>query len=347
MCPLRSVSGFVRRLLALVCALTWLLSGPAHAAAGFQDVAIPGRDDAPALTGGIWYPAAPGAIAGPLAIGPWPTLAARDAALRRGAGRLPLVLLVHGAGGSIAEHAALGPALALAEGGFIAAGITNLPAEDADAIPLARVADRARQVSRLLDHLLATPAWREAIDPERIGAFGYSAGGTAVLVLVGGQPEAGLFRPFCQAEPRHRLCESRFGLAVIAAADTGRRAIFPRDPRIRAVVLAAPALGFLFDPDGLRAVPADIPVQLWRPEEDVILPHPHHGGIIARLLPGAPDYRPVARAGHFAFLPPCAPGFAATNAMLCEDAPGFDRVAFQRDYFATVTAFFSAGLARR
>jgi predicted dienelactone hydrolase len=39
-------------------------------------------------------------------------------------------------------------------------------------------------------------------------------------------------------------------------------------------VVAAPALGFTFSPDGLKNV--TVPVQLWRAEDDVIVPHPRY-----------------------------------------------------------------------
>ena len=51
-------------------------------------------------------------------------------------------------------------------------------------------------------------------------------------------------------------------------------------------------------------------------------------------------------AGHFAFLPPCTPEFAAHLARLFTDPPGFDRGAFHRDFDARIVGFFRHYLTR-
>ena len=52
----------------------------------------------------------------------------------------------------------------------------------------------------------------------------------------------------------------------------------------------------------------------------------------------------VEGAGHFAFLPPRKPEFEAALpkvwAMVCADAPGFDRAASHRDFNGAIVAFF-------
>ena len=42
-----------------------------------------------------------------------------------------------------------------------------------------------------------------------------------------------------------------------------------------------------------------VPIQLWRAEEDVVLPHPRYAEAARKALPEAPDYRVVANADHF------------------------------------------------
>jgi hypothetical protein len=51
--------------------------------------------------------------------------------------------------------------------------------------------------------------------------------------------------------------------------------------------------------------------------------------------------------GHFAFLAPCPPAFAKARPELCTDAPGFDRLAFHRQFDGEVLAFFRAQLRDR
>jgi len=49
-------------------------------------------------------------------------------------------------------------------------------------------------------------------------------------------------------------------------------------------------------------------------------------------------------AGHFAFVAPCSEALARVAASLCGNPPGFDRVAFHRDFNRSVVGFFVAQL---
>jgi predicted dienelactone hydrolase len=115
------------------------------------------------------------------------------------------------------------------------------------------------------------------------------------------------------------------------------------DPRIKAAVVAAPALAFTFVPDGLSAI--SVPVQLWRPEDDEVLPHPNYAQAVYDAMPTKPDYHVVPNAGHFAFIPPCSEALAQRAPEVCRDAPNFDRGAFHEKFNAAVVAFFQAQLA--
>jgi predicted dienelactone hydrolase len=55
------------------------------------------------------------------------------------------------------------------------------------------------------------------------------------------------------------------------------------DPRIKAAVIAAPAIGFTFGRAGLKSVL--IPVQLWRAGSDSILPSPDYAEAVRDALP--------------------------------------------------------------
>ena len=59
-----------------------------------------------------------------------------------------------------------------------------------------------------------------------------------------------------------------------------------------------------------------------------------------------PDYRVVANAGHWAFLAPCSPEQTKASPRSCVDLPGFDRVAFHKEFNADVLAFFQKYLSR-
>ncbi|MEQ8345810.1 MAG: dienelactone hydrolase family protein [Sneathiellaceae bacterium] len=307
--------------------------GQPSAAAGFQQSQATDSAGRP-LDLAIWYPSAapPQAVQ----VGPFALEVARDGGVA-GSG-LPLIVLSHGAGGSSLN--AFDTATALADAGFVV--VAPLHAGDnyrdqSDTFTQANFLNRPGQVSRTIDHMLT--AWQQhgAIDPSRIGILGHSAGGTTALLLAGGRADWRRVAAFCTDHPQDWGCanaraqQSVQGTAAPAAAPV----IAGADPRLKAVVLAAPALSVAFAPDGLAAV--TVPVQLWVAAADRIV---GDAAAIRRMLPGDVDMRRVPDAGHFAFLAPCSDALARIAPPLCTDAPGFDRRAFLAGFQQTVIAFF-------
>lgn len=88
-------------------------------------------------------------------------------------------------------------------------------------------------------------------------------------------------------------------------------------------------------------------MQLWRAEDDLILPHPDYAEAVRRALPRPPETHVVANAGHFDFLTPCSATLAQYAPEICESAPGFDRTAFHTDFNRAVVGFFQRTLAPR
>ena len=80
-----------------------------------------------------------------------------------------------------------------------------------------------------------------------------------------------------------------------------------------------------------------MPLQLWRADDDRILPAPFYADAVRASLPRRPNFRSVPGAGHFDFLAPCAP---AGPAPICSSAAGFDRTAFHATFDAAVVRFF-------
>jgi predicted dienelactone hydrolase len=312
---------------------TWLMHAQlAYAGAvGFSklSVADPGH---PPLEVGVWYPTT--ATPHPDQVGLYPQTLAPDGPV---AGQhLPLVVMSHGHGGEFAGHS--DTALALAEAGFVVAAPTHTGDNYRDDSAALDVQARTRHLHEVIDYMVTQWAGH-AVDPSRIGAFGFSAGGFTVLAAAGGIPDMALFAPHCAAHP-----------ALYDCALTGSHqqpatpSALVHDGRIRAVVAAAPALGFAFAPAGLRDV--TMPVQLWRAEDDQILPSPFYVEPVAAALPHTPDLHVVANAGHFDFLAPCPPALADMAPVICTSRPGFDRAALHRDFDAAVVAFFERSLTK-
>lgn len=182
-------------------------------------------------------------------------------------------------------------------------------------------------------------AWPEygRLDPDRVGAFGFSAGGFTVLAAAGGTPDFSKIGPHVRAHP------DIFEAQLLRKADvTPERASQTRTveptPGIKAVVVAAPALGYTFAPEGLRNV--TMPIQLWRAGRDHILPHPDYAQAVYEALPKRPEYHVEDRADHFDFLAPCDERLKSFAPQICVSAPDFDRAAFHQDFNRAVVAFF-------
>jgi predicted dienelactone hydrolase len=303
--------------------------------AGFERVTVPdsGR---PPLEVGIWYPSE--APASSQSLGLYTQTVATGGAI---AGRgLPLIVMSHGSGGSFEGHH--DTALALAEAGFVVAAVTHTGDNYRDPSGFTRVENRPRHIKTLIDFMLATWSHHDLLDPARIGMFGFSAGGFTALVMVGGIPDMTLVLPYCVAHADEWPCRKA---REYRAEPPQAPAAFIHDPRISAAVIAAPALGFTFSPEGLAGVKASI--QLWRGDSDELLPHPRHAQNVYAGLPAKPEYRVVPNAGHFAFLAPCTPMAVSIAPEICRDPPGFDRAAFHREFNSAVVMFFQGKLAAR
>jgi len=323
-------------LLAILAITFPVLAGVASAASvGFQMVSIP--DGAgPPIEAGIWYPT--DAATQPTRIELFMQDVAPGAPVK--GAPLPLVVMSHGTGGSFASH--IDTAYALASQGFIAAALTHTGDNYRDQSKAVAIADRPRQLKVLIDYM--TRDWpAHAADPGRIGAFGFSAGGFTVLAAAGGNPDLSLIRRHCEAHPDFFDCRlvARHGGAPLVPAAPAQ--VISHDARIRALVVAAPALGFTFAGNGLGSV--TLPVQLWRAAADQILPQPFYAEAVLKTLPRTPEYHVVEHAGHFDFLTPCSPALEKVAAAICGSEPGFDRAAFHESFNAAVVKFFRGALS--
>jgi predicted dienelactone hydrolase len=311
------------------------LAGTLTHAAGFQHGVAADPDGKP-LVIGIWYPSQ--ATVQPVVMGPT-TMSVAVNGIAQGRA-LPLVVMSHGTGGSFLGH--FDTAIALADAGFVVAALTHSGDNYADQSRSVDVMDRPRQISRVIDHMLLTWDGHATIDPARIGMFGFSAGGFTTLASIGGIPDFSSVGPMCRQYPGDFACQliakSGGTLAMPPTSATNRAA----DPRIKAAVVAAPALGFAFSQDGLKNV--KMPVQLWRAENDAVLPHPRYAEAVRLALPQAPDYHVVPNAGHFDFLVPCSNALASIAPAICTSAIGFDRAAFHASFNAAVVSFLSKTL---
>lgn len=325
--------------LALLLAAALLVAGVAPAQAlsvGFVELKVPNGGDKP-LTVGVWYPSSASASAQRLDLF---TQDVAPAGPVTGRG-LPLIVMSHGTGSAYAQH--YDTALALARAGFVVAAVSHTGDTYDDGSRSVRIWERPAQIHRLIDYMLAEWPEHARLDPHRVGMFGFSAGGFTTLVAAGGVPDLSKTEAHCLAHPDYFDCQllTKSGAGYRAGAGLPA-SIWVRDPRIKAAVVAAPALGYTFGAEGLKSV--TLPIQLWRAEDDHILPNPDYAEAVRIALPRPPEFHLVRGGDHFDFLAPCNDALARAAAEICVSKPGFDRAAFHDDFNAKVVAFFQRTL---
>jgi predicted dienelactone hydrolase len=304
---------------------------------GFQVVRATGTDGQP-FPVGVWYPTTahprPTTLLGPLlmdvaANGP---ISGRD---------LPLVVISHGNGGGIGSHADL--ALALAAAGYVVAAAMHTGDNYADQSAVGSVSwlsRRNRQFHTTVDYMLRTWQGHDRIDAERVGAFGFSAGGFTVLTAVGAQPDLRIVAGHCAESPEF-ACDllRHVNSPLLNPAALDQAGAFLHDERIKAAVVAAPGLGFALGAEGFGKV--SVPIQLWSADQDTNVPYATNTRLVREALGPRVEFHSVPGAGHFSFLAPCG---LLRPAGICSDPGQFDRKAFHADMNGSIVAFFAQNM---
>ena len=309
------------------------------------------------LAATVWYPAAPGSVESNWSIGVFEFgRSAVDAAIAPSEPR-PLVVLSHGTGGSAAQMSWLAESLAAA--GFVVAAVNhhgNTAAEDRPA-PHGFVLpwERARDVSTLIDRLLADPAIGPRIARERIGVAGFSLGGYTALASAGARLTFDDWQRYCASHATQPGCTlppeatfTRADVDALARSDAKFQASVARatehhaDPRIRAVFAIAPALLPMVQPASLQAV--QVPVRIVLGEADTQVPAASNARYLARHMPRAVVTR-LPGVGHYAFLAPCTLRGRLVAREVCSDGNGIDRRELHARTGEDATRFFRMHLA--
>lgn len=340
---------FLRCVAAATTALLTLATPAQAQHAGLRNFSMAG---ATPTTVALFYPTSVAARA--VSMGPWLPVVALGAPASA-APLKGLILLSHGTGGTELNHHNLGTRLA--RDGYLVAAVRHEGDnwQDRSLVTSGRYfSERPRQVSRVLDALLASPEWGARIPVDRIGAVGHSAGGYSVLALAGAEAEPARAAQHCRSvQDDPGFCTLAKSSAV-GPAGSAPAALAPAvasldvppdadlvsvpDPRIRAVVAMAP-MAVVLTPQSLAAI--RVPVRVLIAGQDAVLHRPYHGGHVLAHLAGA-RASTVAGAGHFAFMAqstwplPSPAGDAAAN------PPGFDRPAFLAELDDEVAGFFAA-----
>lgn len=306
-------------------------------AIGFETIQTTAAQGKPFAVG-VWYPTQAQPLPTTL-LGVTLMDVARDAPISGDA--LPLIVISHGNGGGPASHVDL--ALALANAGYVVAAPMHTGDNYANQSAVGSVSwlpERTREIHATIDYVLNTWQGHDRINPERIGAFGFSAGGFTVLTAIGAQPDLGSIATQCAESPEF-VCELlRSVNSPLLNTDTPMMGdAFAPDSRIKAAVVAAPGLAFTMVPHGLDNV--RVPIQLWSADNDINVPSATNSDLVHKALGSRVEFHSVAGASHFSFLTPC--GLVAPPDF-CSDQGEFDRKAFHTSMNSNVLAFFEKNM---
>jgi predicted dienelactone hydrolase len=315
-----------------------------------------------ALLTTIWYPAAETSVEQPQWIGPpdhafaKAGMAAPDAPLAASGAKFPLILLSHGSGGSALQMAWLGTTLAAR--GYIAAAVNHPGNNGYDGYTPQGFAiwwERARDLSMLIDQMLADATFGPRIDRERIGAAGFSLGGYTMIEIAGGITDRSQLQAFCDSPRADAMCkpplefpsvveqypelsrsDPEFQEALRHASDSYR------DIRVRAVFAIAPAFGPAFSPASLKKV--SIPVEIVAGARDQVVPIESSAKYFAAHIRGSKLIVFPGSVDHYVFLDTCTEVGQKSQPMLCSDAPGVDRDAIHAKTVELALKFFAEKL---
>jgi predicted dienelactone hydrolase len=325
----------------LVSLATLLVAAHAHAyEAGWMQIQTAGTtSDSPTTTVALYYPTmvAPRAIAmGPFAL---------DVAI----GGKPvdnvkaLILLSHGIGGSELGHSVL--AQALARSGYLVAALRH-PGDNwqdrslIEKSPERYFDERPRQASRVIDAILANPAWKERIATDRqgprVGALGHSAGGYTVLALAGARPDLSRMRKHCLTEASEDPIFCSMDRSGKATPQLAWAAPSLKDERVRAIVAMTPT-GVPLTAESLAMVQSA--TMIYEAELDRFLVPRFHAEWVASNLP-SPNLHRVPNAWHFAFMDSPSMSISSPDGDVAANPPGFDRDAFLIQLSAEIATFF-------
>jgi len=330
----------------------------AHAAdrIGFREIAVP--DASRPLHVALWYPTEDAGPVTTVAENPvfYGVSAVRDAKAAQGSHSL--VLLSHGYGGSFRNLSWL--AAALAEQGYVVAAVDHPGTTTFDRDPerAARLWERPRDVSRVLDVLLADHSL--SITATRVAAIGHSLGGWTVAELAGARFDARLVTQDCETRFGAIACRLFAGLGIgRSVASTEKLGSDLRDARVGAVVTLDLGLARGFTPESLDDI--HIPFLVIAAGADIAKDEAARAEVaatnrdsryLAKYLPQATTTTTeIADALHFSFLQICKPGAVARiegespgEGIVCKDRGSRDRKAIHREVADMIIAFLAKAL---
>lgn len=212
--------------------------------------------------------------------------------------------------------------------------------------------ERAKDISTVIGDMLADPRFGSKIDPDRIGAAGFSYGGYTMLELAGGTTDLNRLLVWCDEQkaacspPEMPDLLEKFK-AIRQEAEVKQSLQHAgdsyRDPRVRAAFLIAPAVARAFTPETLQKIA--IPIEIVAGESDTIVPPDENARFYAANIKGSKLTIIPGGVGHYTFLDVGTELGQKQLPQLFVDNPGVDRAAVHQRVNEMAADFFARELA--
>ncbi|HEY2811530.1 MAG TPA: hypothetical protein VGJ00_09115 [Rhabdochlamydiaceae bacterium] len=289
----------------------------------------------------IWYPVDKEAPA-KTAAGFWVRCdEARDAPISVQKEKYPLILISHGHTGDRFNISWLAEILTV--NGYIVAAMDHFGNTWNNKIPeyFTRPWERPKDISFVIDQLLAHPTFGSKIDQKKIGFAGYSLGGATGIWIAGAVASNLSNEEIAQA--CYKDLSNIVSMNVIEQTNFDEARHNFGDKRVGAFLLMAPALGWLFDKDSLQSI--NSPIFIVAAQTDKVAPMDSNAKHFAMLLGKATLKIISGDADHYVFLNRASQlGKRLLEPRLTEDRSTLGRQKIHEDIAKNAIEFFDKHL---
>ena len=260
----------------------------------------------------VQYPT--GIPSAPAAVGPYMMDISRDAPITEGA--FPLILISHGNGGSYLLYRTI--STHLAKNGYVVAmpehhgnNTNGNELEGTDK----NLTYRTRHLRLTMDAVSNDPRFKPGLRPDNVAIIGHSIGGCTALAMAGGIP-----------------------------GSRDRRSIeVESDPRVRALVLLAPATDWYLADNSLRNV--KVPILMFFAGKDQLVLHCRPEVVLNGVADASQvTFKVIENAGHFSFISPFPPHMTNPGFPPSVDPEGFDRGKFHEELPGEIREYLDKNL---
>ncbi len=335
---MRILSGYVLVLLMVFFLLSTSVYARPSYSSGLRTLGIWLPEKSLRLDINIWYPAT--RKASQLSYTPWTLQAARNSPFVEG--KFPLLLLSHATPGNRFSYHET--AARLAARGFIVVAPTHAGDNIDDmsyVFSLEQLTKRVEHLKATLDIVLSREELISSINREEIGVIGFSAGGTAALLLGGASLTGENWEAYCsQAGQEDVYCTpwAKKRLSQMAAALPLKEVL--KDERIRAVAAIAPGYGMFFTASSCGAFTSEL--LLVRADADDVDRAPFHADNLRTVFSEKSHFASLPYANDGGMMSACPPALQEEMPEVCYSVNAEQREVIQKKLNALLFDFFNS-----